>query len=128
MTDLSEESAFGAGRNAFAVWPRPVTVKRLSSFRPGGQERPGLAEAAGLLGRFMLTRLRGCWREEDRPRAPQTVVGGRRVAWAPPLGGSLLGGGWFGFAGWHWQPIMVHRVRVSAYSPSGREVLRAVAQ
>ncbi len=68
-------------------------VKRLSSFRPGGQERPGLAEAAGLLGRFMLTRLRGCWREEDRPRAPQTVVGGRRVAWAPPLGGSLLGGG-----------------------------------
>ncbi len=35
---------------------------------------------------------------------------------------------WFGFAGWHWQPIMVHRVRVSAYSPSGREVLRAVAQ
>ncbi len=29
---------------------------------------------------------------------------------------------------WHWQPIMVHRVRVSAYSPSGREVLRAVAQ
>ncbi len=93
VTDLSEESAFGAGRNAFAVWPRPVTVKRLSSFRPGGQERPGLAEATGLLGRFMLTRLRGCWREEDRPRAPQTVVGGRRVAWAPPLGGSLLGSG-----------------------------------
>ncbi len=89
MTDLSEESVFGAGRNAFAVWPRPVTVKRLSSFRPGGQERPGLAEAAGLLGRFMLTRLRGCWREEDRPRAPQTVVGGRRVAWAPPLGGKI---------------------------------------
>ncbi len=75
MTDLSEESAFGAGRNASAVWPRPVTVKRLSSIRPGGQERPGLAEAAGLLGRFRLTRLRGCWREEDRPRAPQTVVG-----------------------------------------------------
>ncbi len=92
VTDLSEESTFGAGRNAFAVWPRPVTVKRLSSFQPGGQERPGLAEAAGLLGRFMLTRLHGCWREEDRPRAPQTVVGGRRVAWAPPLGGSLLGG------------------------------------
>ncbi len=89
VTDLSEESAFGAGRNAFAVWPRLVTVKRLSSFRPGGQERPGLAEAAGLLGRFMLTRLRGCWREEDRPRAPQTVVG----SWAPPLGGSFLGGG-----------------------------------
>ncbi len=86
VTDLSEESAFGVGRNAFAVWPHPVTVKRLSSFRPGGQERPGLAEAAGLLGRFMLTRLRGCWWEEDRPRAPQTVVGGRRVAWAPPLG------------------------------------------
>ncbi len=77
MTDLREESAFGPGRNASAVWPRPVTVKRLSSFRPGGQERPGLAEAAGLLGRFRLTRLRGCWREEDRPRAPQTVVGGR---------------------------------------------------
>ncbi len=57
VTDLSEESAFGAGRNAFAVWPRPVTVKRLSSFQPGGQERPGLAEAAGLLGRFMLTPL-----------------------------------------------------------------------
>ncbi len=68
VTDLSEESAFGAGRNAFAVWPRPVTVKRLSSFRPGGQERPRLAEAAGLLGCFMLTPLRGCWREEDRPR------------------------------------------------------------
>ncbi len=91
MTDLSEESAFGAGRNASAVWPRPVTVKRLSSFRPGGQERPRLAEAAGLLGRFRLTRLRGCWREEDRPRAPQTIVGEGRVAWAPPLGGSLLG-------------------------------------
>ncbi len=38
VTDSSEESAFGAGRNASAVWPRPVTVKRLSSFRPGGQE------------------------------------------------------------------------------------------
>ncbi len=62
VTDLSEESAFGAGRNASAVWPRPVTVKRLSSFRPEGQEQPGLAEAAGLLGRFRLTRLRGCWR------------------------------------------------------------------
>ncbi len=35
---------------------------------------------------------------------------------------------WFGFAGWHWQPIMVHRVRVSRTLPSGREVLRAVAQ
>ncbi len=93
MTDLSEESAFGAGRNASAVWPHPVTVKRLSSFRPGGQERLGLAEAAGLLGRFKLTRLRGCWREEDRPRAPQTVVGEGRVAWAPALGGSLLGSG-----------------------------------
>ncbi len=37
MTDLSEESAFGAGRNASAVWPRPVTVKRLSSFSPHSQ-------------------------------------------------------------------------------------------
>ncbi len=91
VTDLSEESTFGAGRNASAVWPRPVTVKRLSSFRPGGQERPELVEAAGLLGCFRLTRLRGCWREEDRPWAPQTVVGEGRMAWAPPLGGSFLG-------------------------------------
>ncbi len=50
-------------------------MKRLSSFRPEGPERPGLAEVAGLLGRFKLTRLRGCWRGKDRPRAPQTVVG-----------------------------------------------------
>ncbi len=91
MTDLSEESAFREGRNASVVWPRPVTVKWLSSFGPGGQERPGLAEAAGLLGRFRLTRLRGCWREKDWPRAPQTVVGEGRVVWAPPLGGSFLG-------------------------------------
>ncbi len=91
VTDLREESTFGAGRNASAVWPHPVMVKRLSSFRPGGQERPGLAEAAGLLGRFRLTRLRGCWRGKDRPQAPQTVVGEGSVAWAPPLGGSFLG-------------------------------------
>ncbi len=44
------------------------------------------------------------------------------------VGSSPFSCRWFGFAGWHWQPIMVHRVRVSAYSPSGREVLRAVAQ
>ncbi len=31
VTVLSEESTFEAGRNAFAVWPRPVAVKRLSS-------------------------------------------------------------------------------------------------
>ncbi len=86
VTDLSEESVFVAGRNASAVWPRPITVKRLSSFR---QERPGLAEAAGLLGRFRLTRLRGCWRGKDRPRAPQTIVGEGCVAWAPPPEGSF---------------------------------------
>ncbi len=86
VTDLSEESAFEAGRNAFAVWPRLVTVKRLSSFRPEGQERPGLAEAASLLGRFRSPRLRGRWRGKDRPRASQTSVGGGCVAWAllPP--------------------------------------------
>ncbi len=39
------------------------------------------------------------------------------------VGSSPFSCRWFGFAGWHWQPIMVHRVRVSAYSPSGREVL-----
>ncbi len=83
VTVLSEESTFEAGRNAFAVWPRLVTVKRLSSFRPEGQERPGLAEVAGLLGRFRSTCLRGRWRGKDRPRAPQTVVGGGCVAWAP---------------------------------------------
>ncbi len=75
----------------------PARVKRRVNWictpSLGGQERPGLAEAAGLLGLFMLTRLRGCWREEDRPRAPQTVVGGGCVAWAPPLGGFLLGSG-----------------------------------
>ncbi len=75
VTDLSEESAFEAGRYAFAVWPRLVVVKRLSSFRPEGQERLRGAEAAGLLGRFRSTHLRGRWRGKDRPRAPQTVVG-----------------------------------------------------
>ncbi len=44
------------------------------------------------------------------------------------VGSSPFSCRWFGFAGWHWQPIMVHRVRVSMYSPSGREELRAVAQ
>ncbi len=34
VTVLSEESTFEAGRNAFAVWPRLVAVKRLSSFWP----------------------------------------------------------------------------------------------
>ncbi len=92
VTDLSEESAFGVGRNAFAVWPRPVTVKRLSSFRPGGQERPGLAEAAGLLGRFMLTRLRGCWREEDRPRALPNRSGGKARGLGSAARGLLPGG------------------------------------
>ncbi len=67
-------------------------VKRLSSFRPEGQERPGLAEEAGLLGRFRSTRLRGRWRGKDQPWAPQTVVGGGCVAWAPfPPKGSFLG-------------------------------------
>ncbi len=51
------------------------------------------------------------------------VVGLCQSVWSSPFSCR-----WFGFAGWHWQPIMVHRVRVSAYSPSGREVLRAVAQ
>ncbi len=50
-------------------------MKRLSSFRPEGQKRPGLAEA----GRFRSTRLRGCWRGKDRPRAPQTEVGPLRL-------------------------------------------------
>ncbi len=91
MTDLSEESAFEAGRYAFAVWSRLVVVKRLSSFRPEGQERLGGAEAAGLLGRFKSTRLRGPWRGKDRPQAPQTVIGGGCVAWAPlPPEGSFL--------------------------------------
>ncbi len=92
QTDLSEESEFEAGRNAFAVWPRLVTVKRLSLFRPEGQERPGLAEAAGLLGRFRSNRLRGRWWGKDRPRAPQTAVAGGCEAWAPlPPKGSFLG-------------------------------------
>ncbi len=92
MTDLSEESTFEAGRYAFAVWPRLVAVKRLSSSRLEGQERLGGTEAAGLLGRFRSTRLRGRWRGKGRPRAPQTVVGGRCAAWAPLLPeGSFLG-------------------------------------
>ncbi len=61
VTDLSEESVFEAGRYAFAVWPRLVAVKQLSSSRFEGQERLGGAEAAGLLGRFRSTRLRGHW-------------------------------------------------------------------
>ncbi len=89
---LSEESAFEAGRYAFAVWSRLVVVKRLSSFRPEGQEWLGGAEAAGLLCRFRSTRLRGRWRGKDRPRAPPTVVGGGCIAWAPlPPEGSFLG-------------------------------------
>ncbi len=92
MTDLSEESAFEAGRYAFAVWPRLVAVKRLSSSRLEGQERLGEAEAAGMLGRFRSTPLRGRWRGKGRPRAPQTVVGGGCTAWVPLLPeGSFLG-------------------------------------
>ncbi len=90
--NTSEESSFEAGRYAFTVWPRLVVVKRLSSFRPEGQERLGGAEAAGLLGRFRSPRLRGRWRGKERPRAPQTVVGGGCVAWVPlPPEGSFLG-------------------------------------
>ncbi len=77
VTDLSEESAFEAGRYAFAVWPRLAVVKWRwsSSFRLEGQGRLGGAEAAGLLGRFRSTRLCGRWRGKGRPRAPQTIVG-----------------------------------------------------
>ncbi len=83
---------FEVGRYAFAVWPRLVAVKRLSSSRLEGQEWLGGAEAAGLLGRFRSTRLRGRWRGKGRPRAPQTVVGGGCAAWAPLLPeGSFLG-------------------------------------
>ncbi len=40
----------------------------------------------------MSTHLRGRWRGKDQPRAPQTVVGGGCVAWAPlPPEGSFLG-------------------------------------
>ncbi len=92
MTDLSEESAFEAGRYAFAVWSCLVAVKRLSSFRPESQERLGGAKAAGLLGCFRSTHLRGRWRGKDWPRAPQTVVGGGCAAWVPLLSeGSFLG-------------------------------------
>ncbi len=92
VTDLSEESTFEAGRYAFAVWPRLVAVKRLSSSRLEGQERLGGAEAAGLLGRFRSTPLRGHWRGKGRPQAPQTVVGGGCTAWVPLLPeGSFLG-------------------------------------
>ncbi len=92
VTDLSEECAFEVGRYAFVVWPRLVAVKRLSSFRLEGQERLGGAEAAGLLGRFRSTCLRGRWRGMGRPRAPQTVVGGECAPWEPLLPeGSFLG-------------------------------------
>ncbi len=92
VTDLSEESVFEVGRYAFAVWSRLVAVKKLSSSRLEGQERLGGADAAGLLGRFRSTRLRGRWRGKGRPRAPQTVVGGGCAAWAPLLSeGSFLG-------------------------------------
>ncbi len=60
-------------------------MKKLSSSRLEGQERLGGAEAAGLLGRFRSTRLRGHWRGKGRPRAPQTVVGGGCAAWAQLL-------------------------------------------
>ncbi len=75
VTDLSEDSVFEAGRYAFAVWPRLVVVKLFSSSRPECQERLRGAKAAGLLGRFRSTRMRGSWRGKDRPRAPQTIVG-----------------------------------------------------
>ncbi len=92
VTDLSEESVFEAGRYAFAVWSRLVVVKRLSSSRLEGQERLGGTEAAGLLGRFRSTRLRGRWRGKSRPRAPQSLVGEGCAAWAPLLPeGSFLG-------------------------------------
>ncbi len=49
-------------------------------------------EAAGLLGRFRSNHLRDRWWGMDRPRAPQTVVGGGCAAWAPlPPEGSFLG-------------------------------------
>ncbi len=92
VTDLSEESMFEAGRYTFAVWSRLVAMKKLSSSRLEGQERLGEAEAAGLLARFRSTRLRGRWRGKGRPRAPQTVVGGRCAAWSQLLPeGSFLG-------------------------------------
>ncbi len=92
VTDLSEESVFGAGRYAFAVWSRLVAMKKLSSSRLEGQERLGGAEMAGLLGRLRSTHLRGCWRGKGRPRATQTVVGGGCAAWAQLLPeGSFLG-------------------------------------
>ncbi len=104
VTDLSEESAFGAARNAFAVWPRPVTVKRLSSFRPGGQERPGLAEAAGLLGplhvnplAWLLAGRRPAAGSPNRSRGKARGLGS--AARGLPPGGRLLprhrgGGSW----------------------------------
>ncbi len=77
MTDLSEESVFEADRYALAVLPRLLAcLKKLSSSRPEGQERLRGAEAAGLLGRFRSTRLRGHLWGNGRPQAPQTVVGG----------------------------------------------------
>ncbi len=76
VTELSEESVFEASRYAFAVWSCLVAIKKLSSSRLEGQERLGGAEAAGQLGRFRSTYLRGRWRGNGRPRAPQTVVGG----------------------------------------------------
>ncbi len=50
VTDLSEESAFEAGRYAFAVWSCLLAVKRLSSFRPEGQERLGGARSGRPVG------------------------------------------------------------------------------
>ncbi len=92
VTDLNEEIVFEAGRYAFAVWSRLLAVKKLSSSRLEGQERLGGAKAAGLLGRFRSTRLRGRWRGKGQLRAPQTVVGGGCAAWAPLLPeGSFLG-------------------------------------
>ncbi len=54
---------------------------------------PGRAyEAAGLLGHFRSTRLRGRWWGKGWPRAPQTLVGGGCAAWASLLPeGSFLG-------------------------------------
>ncbi len=85
MTDLSEESVLDVDRYALAVWSRLLAcLKRLSSFRPEGQERLGEAKAAGLSGRFRSTRLHGRWWGNGQPRAPQTVVGGG-CAWAKLL-------------------------------------------
>ncbi len=62
----------GRAETTFAVWPRPVTVWWNDSPHSDPEVRNDRVSRSGrLLCRFMLTRLRGCWREEDRPRAPK---------------------------------------------------------